>query len=212
MGIYDALFASQYDRFLAAAERDGLGARRERLLERARGRVLEIGAGTGLNLGYYPDTLERLVLTEPSEPMAARLKERVAKSHMACEIVAAPAEKLPFEDDSFDTVVSTLVLCTVPDPEATIAEIRRVLAPGGALLAMEHVRSESEDTAKWQDRLERPWRWWGNGCRCNRDTVSSVESAGFTWEELQHGTVPHAPPIIRPLIAGRAVMMVQNER
>ncbi|MGK2878559.1 MAG: class I SAM-dependent methyltransferase [Solirubrobacterales bacterium] len=211
MGIYDALFASQYDRFLASAERDGLGARRERLLERARGRVLEIGAGTGVNLDHYPDTLERLVLTEPSQPMAEHLKERVAASRLACEIVTAPAEKLPFEDDSFDTVVSTLVLCTVPDPEATVAEIRRVLAPGGALLVMEHVRSDSADSAKWQDRLERPWRWLGNGCRCNRDTVSTVESAGFTWEEFQHGTFPHAPPIVRPLIAGRAVLMVQNK-
>ncbi|MBJ7458515.1 MAG: class I SAM-dependent methyltransferase [Thermoleophilaceae bacterium] len=210
MGIYDALFASQYDRFLAAAERDGLSARRERLLERARGRVLEIGAGTGLNLGHYPDTLDRLVLTEPSGPMATRLKERAAATHLACEIVSAPAEKLPFEDDSFDTVVSTLVLCTVPDQEATLAELRRVLAPGGALLLMEHVRSDSAATAKWQDRLERPWRWYGNGCRCNRDTVSTVEAAGFTWDELEHGRVPHAPPIVRPLIAGHAVMVDQH--
>ncbi|MBJ7354390.1 MAG: class I SAM-dependent methyltransferase [Thermoleophilaceae bacterium] len=211
MGLYDALFASQYDRFLALAERDGLAARREELLKSVRGRVLEIGAGTGLNLDYYPDSLERLVLTEPSEPMARRLKDRVAASALDAEVVIAPAEKLPFEDDSFDTVVSTLVLCTVPDPEETLAEVRRVLAPGGSLLLMEHVRSESPDRAKWQDRLEKPWRWYGNGCRCNRDTVSTVESAGFRWDELQHGSVPHAPPIIRPLIAGRAVMMIQNE-
>lgn len=211
MGFYDAIFASQYDRFLAAAERDGLGARRENLLKGVRGRVLEIGAGTGLNLDHYPDSLDRLVLTEPSEPMAHRLRDRAAVSPLRPEVVIAPAENLPFEDDSFDTVVGTLVLCTVPDPEASLAEIRRVLAPDGALLLLEHVRSESKDRAKWQDRLETPWRWVGDGCRCNRDTVSTVETAGFKWEELQHGTLPHAPPIVRPLISGRAVMMMQSE-
>lgn len=204
MGLYDALFASQYDRFLALAERDGLAARRADLLNGAHGRVLEIGAGTGLNLEYYPDTLDQLVLTEPSEPMASRMRDRVAESALNADVVIAPAEQLPFDDDSFDTVVGTLVLCTVPDPVATLAEVKRVLVPGGELLLMEHVRSESPDSAKWQDRLEKPWRWYGNGCRCNRDTVSIVEAAGFEWDELQHGIVPHAPPIVRPLIAGRA--------
>lgn len=211
MGLYDRLFASQYDRFLALAERDGLAARRAELLGGARGRVLEVGAGTGLNLDYYPQELDRLVMTEPSEPMAKRLKERAAQSPLDPEVVIAPAEKLPFEDDSFDTVIGTLVLCTVPDPVATLAELKRVLAPDGQLLLMEHVRSESPDRAKWQDRLETPWRLYGNGCYCNRDTVSIVEAAGFSWDDLQHGTVPHSPPIVRPLIQGRAVMMVQNE-
>lgn len=210
MGLYDAIFASQYDRFFERAERDGLGARREDLLRRVSGRVLEIGAGTGLNLDYYPDSFERLVLAEPSGPMARRLEDRVAASGLEAEVVIAPAEKLPFEDDSFDTVVGTLVLCTVPDPAAALAEVKRVLAPGGALLLMEHVRSESPDRASWQDRLETPWRWIGNGCHCNRDTVSIVAAAGFDWEDLQHGVIPHAPPIIKPLIAGRAVMMIQN--
>jgi ubiquinone/menaquinone biosynthesis C-methylase UbiE len=212
MPIYDSIFASQYDRFLAAAERDGLGARREELLAGARGRVLEIGAGTGLNLDYYPDSLERLVLTEPSEAMAKRLKDRVSASPLNPEVVIAPGEELPFEDDSFDSVVSTLVLCTVPDPVETLAEIHRVLAPGGELLLLEHVRSESPDRAKWQDRLETPWRWFGDGCRCNRDTVTTVKESGFSFDDLQHGTFPHSPPIIRPLISGRAVMIVQSER
>jgi ubiquinone/menaquinone biosynthesis C-methylase UbiE len=211
MGIYSAIFASQYDRILAVAERDGLGARREELVARARGRVLEIGAGTGLNIEHYPSSLDRLVLTEPSVPMASRLKERLAADSLNAEVVIAPAENLPVEDGSFDTVVGTLVLCTVPDPEGALAEIRRVLAPGGELLLMEHVRSESKDRAKWQDRLETPWRLFGDGCRCNRDTVTAVESAGFDWADLQHGTFPHSPPIVRPLITGRAVMMIQSE-
>jgi ubiquinone/menaquinone biosynthesis C-methylase UbiE len=209
--LYDKLFASLYDKFFAAAERDGMAARRKELLANAHGRVLEIGAGTGLNVDSYPATLERLVLTEPSEPMAKRMIERVAESPLKPEVVIATAEALPFEDASFDTIVSTLVLCTVPDPAATLAEIQRLLAPGGQLLLLEHVRSDSADSAKWQDRLETPWRLYGNGCYCNRDTISIVESAGFSWDELEHGTIPHAPPIIRPLIQGRAVMMIQNE-
>jgi ubiquinone/menaquinone biosynthesis C-methylase UbiE len=210
MGLYDALFASIYDRAFERAERDGLAARREDLVRGVSGRVLEIGAGTGLNLDYSPDSLERLVLTEPSEPMARRLEDRVDASPLDAEVVIAPAEKLPFEDASFDAV-GALVLCTVPDLDATLAEIKRVLAPGGALFLMEHVRSESPDRAKWQDRLETPWRWVGNGCHCNRDTAAIVESAGFNWEDLQHGVLPHMPPLIKPLIAGRAVMMVQSE-
>lgn len=209
--LYDKLFASLYDKFFAAAERDGMAARRKELLSNARGRVLEIGAGTGLNVDSYPATLDRLVLTEPSEPMAKRMIEKVAESPLSPEVVIATAEELPFEDASFDTIVSTLVLCTVPDPAATLAEIQRLLAPGGQLLLLEHVRSESADSAKWQDRLETPWRLYGNGCYCNRDTISIVESAGFSWDGLEHGTIPHAPPIIRPLIQGRAVMMIQNE-
>lgn len=209
--LYDKLFASLYDKFFAAAERDGMAARRKELLSNARGRVLEIGAGTGLNVDSYPETLDRLVLTEPSEPMAKRMVDKVAESPLDPEVVIATAEELPFDDASFDTIVSTLVLCTVPDPAAALAEIQRLLAPGGQLLLLEHVRSESADSAKWQDRLETPWRLYGNGCYCNRDTISMVESAGFSWDELEHGTIPHAPPIIRPLIQGRAVMMVQNE-
>jgi ubiquinone/menaquinone biosynthesis C-methylase UbiE len=208
---YDALFASQYDRFLALAERDGLAARRRELLSGASGRVLEIGAGTGLNLDYYPASLDRLILTEPSEAMAKRLKERADASPIETEVVIAPAENLPVEDASIDTVVGTLVLCTVPDPAATLNEIKRVLAPSGQLLLMEHVRSGSPKRAKWQDRLETPWRLYGNGCYCNRDTVSTVQNAGLRWDELESGVVPHAPPIVRPLISGRAIMMVQNE-
>lgn len=209
--LYDKLFASLYDLFFRAAERDGMAARRKDLLSNARGRVLEIGAGTGLNVDSYPEALDRLVLTEPSEPMAKRMKERVAASPLNPEVLIATAEALPFEDASFDTIVSTLVLCTVPDPAATLTELQRLLAPGGQLLLLEHVRSDQPASAKWQDRLETPWRLYGNGCFCNRDTVSMVESAGFSWDELEHGRVPHAPPIIKPLIQGRAVMMIQNE-
>ena len=97
----------------------------------------------------------------------------------------APAEDLPFEDASFDTVVFTLVLCTVPDPAAALAEAARVLRPGGKLLFVEHVRSEDAGLARWQDRLEKPWRFLADGCHCNRDTVATIEASPFALEHVE---------------------------
>lgn len=204
MPLYDKLFASLYDRTLAATEEAGLAERRERLVSAAAGRVLEVGAGTGLNLAHYADNLERLVLTEPSTAMAAHLRDRVEHSRPSAEVVVAAADRLPFDDDSFDSVVATLVLCTVDDPGASLAEIKRVLAPDGSLLLIEHVRSDDPGRAKWQDRLELPWRIFGNGCRCNRETQSLVEKAGFNFDEVEQGKMRKAPPIVRPLIQGSA--------
>jgi SAM-dependent methyltransferase len=122
--------ARTYDFMLAPGERGGLAERRRALVAQARGSVLEIGAGTGLNLDHYPTGLDRIVLCEPEPHMAARLERRVARLGRSAEVVQARAEQLPFADDSFDTVVSTLVLFTVADPEAALDEIRRVLRPG----------------------------------------------------------------------------------
>ena len=98
-------------------------------------------------------------------------------------MVEAPAERLPFEDASFDTAVATLVLCTVPDPAAALAEAARVLKPGGRLLFIEHVRAEDPGLARWQDRLEKPWRFLGDGCHCNRDTVATIEASPLAVEQ-----------------------------
>lgn len=120
--------------------------------------------------------------------------------------VPAPAEALPFADDTFDTGVATLVLCTVPDPAAAVTELARVLKPGGRLLFIEHVRSDDPDRARWQDRLEKPWRFMADGCYCNRDTEAMLGSSAFRVEELEHGKMPKAMPIVRPLIRGSAVL------
>lgn len=209
--LYDRLFAALYDRTLRDTERAGLAERRERLLAEARGRVLEIGAGTGLNLAHYPDGIETLTLTEPSHAMANHLRDRLKGCHLSVlkggnlsDVIEAGAAELPFEDGAFDTVVATLVLCTVPDPAAALREIKRVLAPGGQLLLIEHVRSDDPGRAKWQDRLETPWRIFGNGCHCNRDTEQLVEAAGFKFSRIEHGKMRKAPPIVRPLIQGSA--------
>jgi ubiquinone/menaquinone biosynthesis C-methylase UbiE len=204
MSIYGRIFASLYDRMLEGSEEAGLRERRRALLENARGKVLEIGAGTGANLAHYPSKVEELVLTEPEEPMARRLELKAAVQGRAVSVVRAPAEQLPFEDDSFDTVVGTLVLCTVSDPERALAEIERVLRPGGALLFIEHVRADDPRLARWQDRFAPLWRRVGHGCNCNRPTPALIRNAGFDSVELEEGELPKSPPIVRPLVAGRA--------
>jgi ubiquinone/menaquinone biosynthesis C-methylase UbiE len=206
--IYEATwgrgFAALYDRMLAATEEAGLRQMRRELLRGARGRTIDIGAGTGANIDFYPAEVDELVLAEPSPHMARRLRRRAASAARRSEVVEAPAERLPFPDDSFDTAVFTLVLCTVPDPEAAVSEAGRVLRPGGRLLFLEHVRSESQRTARWQDRLERPWRFIGAGCHCNRDTGATIGQAGLEIESLEQGELPKSPPIVRPLIRGVA--------
>jgi ubiquinone/menaquinone biosynthesis C-methylase UbiE len=206
VSVYGKIFAALYDPLLAWTERSGLREHRRALLAKARGRVLEIGAGTGLNLAHYTDAITDLTLAEPEEPMARRLERRLAASGRKGAVVHAPAEQLPFEDHRFDTVVSTLVLCTVVDPDRSLAEIKRVLAPGGQLLFLEHVRSENPLLASWQDRLHGPWLAFGHGCHCNRPTQSNIERAGFTVEEIEHGRVKRLPVIVRPLIVGRAAV------
>lgn len=208
---YDATwgraFARFYDRALKASEENGLGAMRAALLAGASGRVVEIGAGTGVNVDLY-DGIEDLTLVEPDAHMAARLRERLGEGRGAVprRLVEAPAEALPFADDSFDTGVATLVLCTVPDPAAAVAELARVLKPGGRLLFIEHVRSDDPGRARWQDRLEKPWRFMADGCYCNRDTAANLRASAFAIEELEHGKMPKAMPIVRPLIRGSAVL------
>jgi ubiquinone/menaquinone biosynthesis C-methylase UbiE len=98
-----------------------------------------------------------------------------------------------------------LVLCTVPDPSAALTEITRVLRPSGRLLFLEHVRSDQPGLARWQDRLEKPWRFLGDGCHCNRDTVATIEASPLTVERVEHDRLPKAPPLVKPLVRGSAV-------
>jgi ubiquinone/menaquinone biosynthesis C-methylase UbiE len=199
MNIWGRIFATCYDRVMAATEDAGLRDARREVLAQARGRVLEIGAGTGANVELYPDTVAQLVLTEPEEPMARRLRPRAG----AAQVVVAPAESLPFEDDSFDTAVCTLVLCTVVDQEAAIGEIRRVLKPGGRLLLIEHVRAGDPGLARWQDRLDGFQRRVAHGCHANRDTAAALGRAGFA-VDVADWRIPKAPPYVKPAIRGTA--------
>jgi ubiquinone/menaquinone biosynthesis C-methylase UbiE len=122
------------------------------------------------------------------------------------EIVDAPAERLPFPDESFDAVVGTLVLCSVPDPAACLAEVHRVLRPGGRLVFVEHVAATDRDRLhRWQQRLEPLWKRVAGGCHLTRPTEQLIVDAGFSTEGVEHGTLHKAPPVVRPLVAGSAV-------
>jgi ubiquinone/menaquinone biosynthesis C-methylase UbiE len=206
--IYDATwgrgFAAVYDRGLKATEDAGLREMRREVLAEASGRTIDIGAGTGVNIELFPPQVSELVLAEPDPHMAAKLRPKLRASSAEAELIEAPAEQLPFEPASFDTAVFTLVLCTVPDPAATLAEAARILRPGGKLLFVEHVRSRHPGLARWQDRLEKPWRFLGDGCHCNRDTVATIEASPFELEQVEHDRLPKAVPIVRPLARGSA--------
>jgi len=193
-----------YDPFTWLGERRGMARRRRELLSSARGRVLEIGAGTGLNVRHYPDGVDELVLTEPVASMARRLERRAARREGQPRVVVASAECLPFPDDSFDTVVSTLVLCTVPEPDRALEEIRRVLKPDGSLLFIEHVRSDAERWARWQDRLAGPWAAFASGCQCNRNTLDLLAASGMRVAEVDRHKWSGMPRIVRPLAIGSA--------
>ncbi|WP_454790394.1 class I SAM-dependent methyltransferase [Mycolicibacterium lutetiense] len=197
------IMALVYDPFCWLGEIAGMKSRRRALLAEAHGRVVEIGAGTGLNVAHYPDRITELTLTEPVAAMRRKLSHRLQRHARAAQIVDAPAERLPLDDASADTVVSTLVLCTVDDPEAALREIARVLRPDGQLLFIEHVRASSRFLATCQDILDGPWRRFAGGCRCNRATVELMRACGFgvvagdmVWRGM--------PPIVHPLIVGRA--------
>jgi ubiquinone/menaquinone biosynthesis C-methylase UbiE len=207
MSLRWAIMAPVYDRMSRGSEEAGVRELRRSLLADACGRVLEIGAGTGANLAHYDGDVESLVVTEPEPPMLSRL-QRAAREHVPlAQVVQAPAESLPFEDDSFDTVVSTLVLCGVDDQRRALREARRVLRPDGRLLFLEHVRSDEPGLARFQDRIN-----WLNrllvGCDCNRQTLAAMEAEGFEVSRLEQTTMPKAPKFVRPLIVGAATVAV----
>jgi ubiquinone/menaquinone biosynthesis C-methylase UbiE len=203
MSLRERIFAAVYDPLSARAEEKFGAELKRKLLANARGRVLEIGVGTGLSFAHYPPDVE-LVGVDPSEPMLRRARRRAAELRREVTLVEAPAEALPFEDESFDTVVSLAVLCTVDDPSRVLQEIRRVLRPGGRFVFLEHVRSSDPKLAQWQDRLERPWGWIAGGCHPNRRTLEAIEGAGFEVVELEHEDLPDIPRLVRPNVMGVA--------
>ncbi|MCV6977003.1 class I SAM-dependent methyltransferase [Mycobacterium bourgelatii] len=200
--VWMRIFALVYEPFLWLGELAGMRNRRRGLLRNARGRVVEIGAGTGLNIALYPDDIE-LVLTEPDTSMRRKLIRRLQRNGRDARIIDAPAERLPFPDASVDTVVSTLVLCTVDDPQRTLREVARVLRPDGQLLFVEHVRARSRFLAAYQDMMFRPWRGFAGGCYCNRRTLELMRACGFT-VAADEGVWRGMPAIVHPIIIGRA--------
>ena len=203
MGLRKRFFAAVYDSQMRRSENAGLTAMRQGLVAQATGAVLEIGAGTGANLDHYPAGVTSLTVTEPDVFMFKRLERRAAAGSAAPMVLRAPAEDLPFEDATFDVVVSTLVLCGVDDQLCAVREIRRVLRPGGRFLFLEHVRAGDPAAAKKQDRMN----WLNRAvvcCDCNRPTLDTIEAAGFRITSLEHTELPKAPPFVRPALVGVA--------
>lgn len=197
-------FAALYDLSFMIAQRRGLESLRREVAGRASGVTVEIGAGTGLNLEHYTDAVQRLIVTEPDENMVRRLEARLPGVERKLEVVKAPAERLPLPSGSVDTVVSTLVLCTAPDPDAALAEAARVLRPGGRFLFIEHVRSDNRALGAAQDLFERPWFWFACGCHCNRDLLATIRGSGLVVKAVREERLRGLTPLLRPLIIGEA--------
>ena len=207
MGLRSRFFAFTYDRFSKGMEAAGLAEMRRSAIASASGDVLEIGGGTGANLGYYGAGVASLTITEPEPPMLKRLERKAREQNSKATVLRAPAEDLPFEDASFDAVVSTLVLCGVDDQPRAVRELRRVLRPGGRLIFIEHVRSDDPRVAKMQNRMN-PLNRFMVCCDCNRPTLETIRSAGFGVTALEQTELPKAPPFVRPLIVGTATTPV----
>ena len=181
-----------------------IGDHRRRLLAGLHGRVLEVGAGNGLNFPHYPATVTEVLAIEP-EPYLRRLAMAAASQAPApIRVADGTAEALPADDATFDGVVASLVLCTVTDPDQALAEVRRVLRPGGTLRFYEHVRATDPRLARWQDQLERPWGWLVGGCHPNRDTVAAITAAGLRLVQLDRFDLQAMPPLARPHVLGVA--------
>lgn len=154
----------------------------------ARGRVLEVGIGTGLNMAWYdPARVAHITGLDPALELHPRARRRIAAAGLPVDLVGLSAEAIPRADASFDTVVMTYTLCSIPDPLAALREMRRVLAPGGALLFCEHGRAPDAAVARWQDRLQPLWGRLAGGCHLNRDVPALLQAAGFTCPDLHTG-------------------------
>lgn len=189
------IFARWYGVLSRRAERGELGERRRRLLAQANGRVLDVGAGPGDALRHLTDQVREVVALEPDPAMVRQLRRRLGEVPVPARLVRGGAERLPFPDHSFDSAVVLLVLCTVNDPVASLAEIHRVLRPGGRLLLMEHVRSADEVLAGWQDRCQGLWARFNGGCRPNRATLDAIQEAGFRLGKLETYGFPALPHV-----------------
>ena len=200
------LIAAIYDRLTEASEEACLRQWRAELLRDLTGQVLEVGTGTGRNIPFYPPGLARLVLTEPDQYMRRKLSEKIrTRAPNRAELLDASLDDLPFPAASFDAVVATLVLCSVPHPERALREIHRVLKPDGRFVFLEHVAAEDRpQRLKWQRRVEPFWKRISGGCHLTRRTADAIVAAGFTVADVRRESMRKAWPLVRPTIRGVA--------
>ena len=196
------MFAAVYDKASHGAEVAGMRARRRDLVGAADGYTLEIGGGTGLNVEHYGPAVDRLVITEPEAHRANKLRTRLHEAGRSAEVVETAG--LPFASASFDTVVATLVLCTVPDQVKTFEEVHRVLRPGGRLLFLEHVRSLDPAVARMQDVMRPLYGFVGRGCQPNRPTLETLMASPLVVERAVRERASKLPRVVQELVVGVA--------
>jgi SAM-dependent methyltransferase len=199
------IFARVFARLSPAMERD-LGPSRDELLARLSGRVVEIGAGNGMNFAHYPATVTEVVALEPEPYLRAKAEQAAAAAPVRVTVLDAVADALPLEDASVDAAIASLVLCSVPDPAAALAEVRRVLKPGGELRFLEHVRSEQPRKARIQELFDRSgiWPLVAGGCHCGRSTVDSINASGLNVDWISKRAVGPSWAIVNPHVLGSA--------
>ena len=200
------VFARFFDRLSGVMEKE-VGARRDELLAGLSGRVVEIGAGNGMNFQHYPPSVEEVVAVEPERYLRAKAERAAQAARVPVTVRPGVADHLDFPDASFYAAVACLVLCTVPDQQAALAELHRVLRPGGQLRFLEHVRSPRPGKARVQTLLDSAGIWprLGGGCHCSRDTISAIRAAGFSVEGSGSIDVGPSWMLTNPHLLGSAV-------
>lgn len=204
--VHHPLFARIYPRLAEVAERHGAREHRDEALAPAAGQVLEIGAGHGLNFRHYPPAVTGVLALEPEPALRKLAREAAATASVPVTVEDGVAERLPADDASFDTVVTSLVLCSVRDLPTALAEIRRVLRPDGRFLFYEHHRSSSRGFAAYQRVVDLLWPHLSGGCRVSRRTEQAIREAGFTPERMRHFRFPpgRTPAPAAPFMIGSA--------
>lgn len=197
------IFARMFDRMSEREERLGQAEHRRAMLDGVAGRVVELGAGNGINFRHYPAGVGEVVAVEPEPYLRKRAEEAASHATVPVTVVDALGGALPFEDGSFDAAVASLVLCTVPDQPAVLSDLFRVVRPGGELRFYEHVRAADARRSRVQDAITPVWRRLGGGCHPNRDTGAAIEAAGFSIESCQ--TVSFSPCFICAPAARRII-------
>jgi ubiquinone/menaquinone biosynthesis C-methylase UbiE len=193
MGFYDKHFLPRVVHFTCGLK--PALKQREKIVPRAQGTVLEVGIGSGLNIPYYDaQKVSHLVGLDPSADMWAIAQKNAEEHHIEAEFLEAPAEDIPLERNSIDTVVMTYTMCTIPDVDKALEEVIRVLKPGGRLLFCEHGEAPDENIRRWQQRMNPLWRKLGGGCNLNRPIPSLLQRAGFQSEDLQTMYIPGWKP------------------